>query len=234
MKKLFLPVLLLALGTATWGQVPLAPAVGPAEVLAFLQSMPIPTELKLDLTGEMTAAMAEGRLTPGVALPFLQECASLPPEQTEEVLLIVLHALAGEFIVDPLLNEALKGIRLSRPWPEVTGILRLRLALLEATRDVLTGQRLVPESPPPGYRSTVPTPSPSAKVILETAWAIGDFLIAGGNPADGAGMEALVRMRLTRLSGSVLPSQVVNPLLAVLSPALMQEITRLALNPERR
>jgi len=78
------------------------------------------------------------------------------------------------------------------------------------------------------------SPSPSAKLISELAWAIGDYLSPGGSPTDAATIESKVRERLVRLRGTALAPGVVDPLIAVLSPALVQEIAGLALNPERR
>ena len=228
MRTLFAGLVLLAMAGLSSGQVPLAPAASPNDVLALLQSLSISPELKSELLGEVSSALATGQLSPGVAVPFLQALSALPQAQIEQTLSIVREALGEKFIVDPLLNETLKGLRLARPWPEVMGMLQLRLALLTATRTVLQAHGLVPITPK-GI-----SPSPSTKLVLELAWAIGDYLTSGGSPADGATMESMVRNRLVRLRGTALPPEVVDPLIAVLSPALVQEIAGLALNPERR
>jgi len=229
MRTLFAGLVLLVMGGFVSGQVPLAPTVGPNEVLALLQSLPISPELKSKLQGEMSSALATGYLSPGVAFPFLQALSALPQAQIEQALSLVREALGEKLVVDPLLNEALKGLRLVRPWPEVMGMLQLRLALLKATGAVLQAHGLVPVPTPKGS-----SPFLSAKLVLELAWAIGDYLVAGGSPVDGATMESMVRNRLIRLRGTALPPEVVDPLIAVLSPALVQEIAGLALNPERR
>ena len=228
MRTLFAGLVLLAMAGLVSGQVPQAPAASPNDVLALLQSLSISPELKGELLGEVSSALATGQLSPGVAVPFLQALSALPQAQIEQTLNIVREALGEKFIVDPLLNETLKGLRLARPWPEVMGMLQLRLALLTATRTVLQAHGLVPITP----KGT--SPSPSTKLVLELAWAIGDYLTSGGSPADGATMESMVRNRLVRLRGTALPPEVVDPLIAVLSPALVQEIAGLALNPERR
>jgi len=229
MRTLFAGLVLLAMAGLVSGQVPLGPAASPNDVLALLQSLSISPELKGELLGEVSSALATGQLSPGVAVPFLQALSALPQAQIEQTLNIVREALGEKFIVDPLLNETLKGLRLARPWPEVMGMLQLRLALLTATRTVLQAHGLVPVPTPKGI-----SPSPSTKLVLELAWAIGDYLSSGGSPADGATMESMVRNRLVRLRGTALPPEVVDPLIAVLSPALVQEIAGLALNPERR
>ena len=228
MRTLFAGLVLLAVAGLASGQVPQAPAASPNDVLALLQSLPISPELKSELLGEVPSALATGQLSPGVAVPFLQALSALPQAQIEQTLSIVCEALGEKFIVDPLLLETLKGLRLARPWPEVMGMLQLRLALLTATRTVLQAHGLVPITP----KGT--SPSPSTKLVLELAWAIGDYLTSGGSPADGATMESMVRNRLVRLRGTALPPEVVDPLIAVLSPALVQEIAGLALSPERR
>jgi len=228
MRSFLAGLALLAVAGLSSGQVPLGPAASPNDVLALLQSLSISPELKSELLGEVSSALATGQLSPGVAVPFLQALSALPQAQIEQTLNIVREALGEKFIVDPLLNETLKGLRLARPWPEVMGMLQLRLALLTATRTVLQAHGLVPITP----KGT--SPSPFTKLVLELAWAIGDYLTSGGSPADGATMESMVRNRLVRLRGTALPPEVVDPLIAVLSPALVQEIAGLALNPERR
>lgn len=228
MRTFLAGLVLLAVAGLASGQVPLAPAASPNDVLALLQSLSISPELKNELLEEVPSAMATGRLSPQVAVPFLQALSALPQTQIEQTLSIVREALGEKFIVDPLLNETLKGLRLARPWPEVIGMLQLRLALLTATRTVLQAHGLLPITP----KGT--SPFPSTKLVLELAWAIGDYLSSGGSPADGATMESMVRKRLVRLRGTALPPEVVDPLIAVLSPALVQEIAGLALNPERR
>ena len=219
--------LLVVAGLAS-GQVPLAPAASPNDVLTLLQSLPISPELKSELLGEVPSALATGLLSPRVAVPFLQALSALPQAQIEQTLSLVHEALEEKFIVDPLLLETLKGLRLARPWPEVMGTLQRRFALLRATRTVLQAHGLLPMTPK-GIN-----PSPSTKLISELAWAIGDYLSSGGSPADAATMESMVRERLVRLRGTALAPGVVDPLIAVLSPALVQEIAGLALNPERR
>jgi len=228
--------LLVLLGCWAWGQVPLAPAVPADEVLQLVQGLAIPDDLKAQVQAELVAAMAEGRLTPGVAYAFLSEVQSLSPGEQTDAMAMLVHALQGGFILDPLLNEALKGLRLNRPWPEVAGVLGLRINLLVAAQQVLGSQGLL-ASPAPryGFRTTSASgPPPTAKLVLETAWAIGDFLVAGGSPADLIPMTSLVETRLFRLRDRILPAELVDPVLEALSPALIQEIVELALNPERR
>ena len=228
MRAFLVGLALLAVAGLASGQVPLAPAASPNDVLTLLQSLPISPELKSELLGEVPSALATGLLSPRVAVPFLQALSALPQAQIEQTLSLVHEALEEKFIVDPLLLETLKGLRLARPWPEVMGTLQRRFALLRATRTVLQAHGLLPMTP----KGT--SPSPSAKLISELAWAIGDYLSPGGSPTDAATIESKVRERLVRLRGTALAPGVVDPLIAALSPALVQEIAGLALNPERR
>lgn len=225
------------IGVLAGAQTPLAPPASPDQVLELLQALPAPPDLKESLAGELTAAMNEQRLTPGVALAFLGEVAELSQADREDALGILNHALAGGYILDPLLNEALKGLRLGRPWPEVAGVLKLRIRLLDATQQVLQWQGVVlrplGEAQPLPQRAPQPGPPPEAALVLEIAWAIGDFLVAGGSPADAVSMVEKVEERLLRLRG-LLPVELVDHLLAELSPALVRQIVGLALSPERR
>ena len=227
------------IGVLAGAQTPLAPPASPDQVLELLQALPAPPDLKESLAGELTAAMNEQRLTPGVALAFLGEVAELSQADREDALGILNHALAGGYILDPLLNEALKGLRrLGRPWPEVAGVLKLRIRLLDATQQVLQWQGVVlmplGEAQPLPQRAPQPGPPPEAALVLEIAWAIGDFLVAGGSPADAVSMVGKVEERLLRLRGWLLPAELVDHLLAELSPALVRQIAGLALSPERR
>lgn len=225
------------IGVLAGAQTPLAPPASPDQVLELLQALPAPPDLKESLAGELTAAMNEQRLTPGVALAFLGEVAELSQAYREDALGILNHALAGGYILDPLLNEALKGLRLGRPWPEVAGVLKLRIRLLDATQQVLQWQGVVlrplGEAQPLPQRAPQPGPPPEAALVLEIAWAIGDFLVAGGSPADAVSVVEKVEERLLRLRG-LLPVELVDHLLAELSPALVRQIVGLALSPERR
>lgn len=234
MSKLGLALLLLgilAMGAGAQIAFPLAPQVAPEDVIAFLATLPVPEELKEPLAGEMLAAMGEGRLSPGIAMAFLQALSALSPQEQVQGLEVMLSALVGEMIVDPLLNEALQGLRLARPWAQVLNILQLRLGLLSATQAVFIQQGIIPLRP---AQEHAPPDLDAALLVLEVAWAIGDHLISGNSPADAVGMEQLVQARLRRLRGSLLPVQLVDSVLDRLSPALIQEIVALALNPERR
>lgn len=226
-------VLISLVGGPVWGQVPLAPAVSPDAVVELVQGLSIPDDVKAQAQGELLAAMADGRLTPGVAFSFLSEIQDLSPGDQTDAVTTLDRALERGLILDPLLNEALKGLRLGRPWPEVQAVLSLRINLLIATDEVFRTHRLLPLQQFE-VRAPQPSPPPRAELVLETAWAIGDYLVAGGSPADVGPITSLVETRLTRLRGRVLPADLVDPVLASVSPALVQEIMELALNPERR
>jgi hypothetical protein len=59
------------------------------------------------------------------------------------------------------------------------------------------------------------------------AWAVGDFVLS--QPREP--LEAFVRSRFQKLRGSVLDPSLVDPLLAALTPELVEQIARQAYGP---
>ena len=228
-------VLLVSLGRA---QVPLAPVVSPQDVLGVLAGMSVSESLKGEVAPLLTGAMQGGRLTPGVAYAYLSEVGRLPPADQTSALELLLTALKGKYPLDPLLNEALKGLRLRTPWPQVREILGLRIRLLDATQTTLERHGFALSisfqvAPLSKARVTAAFPA-QERLVLEVAWAVGDYLIGGGNPGNSAAIASLVKTRLQLLRGRVVPPSEVDPLLSMISPSLIQEIMGLALNTERR
>jgi hypothetical protein len=239
MRRIWALVVVVALGAWVGAQVPLAPLVSPPDVLGALSSLAAPEQLKSQLEPLLLAAMQGGRLTPGVAYAFLTEVRRLAPADQTSALNLLLEALQGKYQLDPLLNEALKGLRLRTPWPAVREVLALRIKLLDATQTTLERHGFalsisLKVSPLSRSQVVVAYPSPQERLVMEVAWAVGDYLIGGGNPGDSEAIASLVRTRLQRLRDRVLPAKEVDPLLALISPSLVQEIMGMALNTERR
>jgi len=218
--------LIAALGLCALGQVQYGPSATPAQVLELLEALAASPAMKWQTRGGLAAAMEDGRLTPQVAYALFLKLQGLSPGDQEAALQVLIEPLQGGYPLDRLFNEALKGLRLSRPWPEVEGVIRLRVGLLKATGQVLERYGLLPQ---PGMRT-----DNGERLVLEVAWAVGDHLVAGGSPADTGGMSSLVKTRLARLRERVLPAWLVDPLLQAISPALLSELVGLALDQERR
>ncbi len=212
-------------------QYPLAPAA-PGDVLAFLQTMSISAELKAALLPVLGSGLATGRATPQVSLLLLRQLAELPASQAEEALAVFHQALDRGFIVDTgltgssLMNGVLKLLQMGHPWETVIANLQLRYNLLVATQWVFLKYGIIGT----GAQGPGGPLLPQDRLVLETAWAVGDFVL--GQPREP--MEAFVRARLLNLSGSVLSKSTVDPLLAVLTGELLQEIAGGAFQPERR
>ncbi len=225
--------LLWALTFPAWGQVQLlgVPATTSNEVLTFLQGMEISAELKGTLSPLLSGAFATGRATPHVSLLLLRQLSPRPREQVEEALTVFQLALAQGFIVDTgltgssLMNRVLMLLQMGQPWEQVVADLKLRYNLLVATRTVLLRYGVIG-----AFSRHVGEPLlPEDRLVLEVAWAVGDYL---GQPP-GA-LEVQVRGRLMQLRGAVLAPAVVDPLLMVLCPEMVQSIVVLAFQPERR
>ncbi|HAZ27526.1 TPA: hypothetical protein DCY67_02760 [Candidatus Acetothermia bacterium] len=230
MRVLAVGLVLFAVGAVS--QVPLSPPPAPEAVLAFLQTMAISPEVKAALGPVLGAGLATGRATPHVSLLLLRRLSELPPAQAEQVLAVFPRALERGFIVDTglagssLMNDVLKLLMMGHPWELVVSNLWLRYSLLVAAQEVLLEHRVIG----PGAQGPGGPLLPQDRLVLETAWAVGDFMLAQRREP----MEAFVRARLLNLRDSVLPASTVDPLLAVLTPELVQEIERRAFQPERR
>lgn len=217
--------------------VPAAPKPSAEEVLQFLAGMNLSPEFRAALASVLRAGLATGRATPTVSLLLLQDLAPLPREVSERLLEVIRFALAQGFIVDTglsgssMMNEVRKLLALGRQPEEIEAVLRVRLAVLLATRSVLLRYGLVATPPTPPDQ---PLP-PEERFVLEVAWAVSDFLLwEGGAPSDPR-LFAFVQARLNRLcSVCVLSEEQCQRNVASLTPEMVQEIGRLAFQPERR
>lgn len=239
MRIALLSLLFWALGLASLGQTfPLAQAPPTAEeVLTFLSGMGLSPEFTAAFSSALSAAFRSGRATTVVTLLLLQDLAKLPAERAEGVLEIIRYALAQGVIVDTglagssMMNEARKFLALGRGCEEMERVLGLRLGLLLATRSALLRYGLI-QLGPIGPETPV---TPTDRLILEVAWAVGDFLLwEGGNPADPRFL-GYVRERLNRLGAvGVLAAEESGRIVAALTLEILQEIARIAFQPERR
>lgn len=220
----------------TLGQL-LALASSPADVLNLLQGMNLSPEFTAALSAALTAGFSSGRATPANTLLLLQTLQKIEPEKAERILEIVRYALAQGFIVDPgptgssLVNEALKLFRFGRSAEEVEGVLSARVSLLVSTRSVLSRYGLITVGPVgPGVPLT-----PQDRLVLELAWAVGDlFLWKGRSPEDPQFLPD-VQKEVNRMVGlGVVKKEAASPVLAALTPEMLQEIVRLAFPRERR
>ncbi|MGB9861039.1 MAG: hypothetical protein ACPLRP_01770 [Candidatus Bipolaricaulaceae bacterium] len=224
-----------ALGEAL---LPLAsPAPSPSDVLNFLLGMGLPPEFTAALSAALAAGFQTGRATTTVTLLLLQDLTKIPKEQGEGILEVLRYALSQGFIVDTglagssMMNEVRKLLALGRSGEEISRVLSLRLGFLLATRAVLARYGLVP-----GTTAGPDAPlAPTDRLILELAWAVGDFILwEGGSPAD-PGILGYVQGRLCRLAAlGLIPSELSERATAALTPEILAEIARLAFQPERR
>lgn len=214
-----------------------APAPSPNDVLAFLAGMGFSPEFTAALSTALAAGFQTGRATTTVTLLLLQDLTKIPKDKAEGILEVLRYALSQGFIVDTglagssMMNEARKLLALGRSGEEISGVLSLRLGFLLATRAVLAHYGLVP--------GTVVGPeaplTPTDRLILELAWALGDFILwEGGSPQDPR-ILPYVQGRLSRLAAlGVIPSALAEGTAAALTQNILAEIARLAFQPERR
>jgi|GEM_PF-923528 len=208
----------------------------PEEVLGFLAGMNLPPAFKSALAEAFTSAFATGRATTTVTLLLLQDLTAIPPDKAERGLEIIRYAISQGFIVDTglsgssMMNEARKLLALSRTWEEIEYVLSLRLNFLLATRSTLARYGLIQLGK---IGPDVPL-TPADRLVLEVAWAVGDFVLwEGGDPGDPR-ILAFVQERLNRLcSVGVLPAEAAK-LMAALTPEMLQEIVRLVFQPMER
>lgn len=228
MRGLALALALLSMGAVA--QFSLSPPPLPGEVLAFLQTMAISPELKAAFGPALGAGLATGRATPQVSLLLLRQLSGLPPAQAEEALTVLHLALERGFIVDTgltgssMMNRVLMLVQMGRSWEVVVFDLELRYNLLVATQGVFLQYGIVGVGPQgPGGPLL-----PQDRLVLETAWAMAEIwgTVLPGQP--GEPLEAFVRARLLNLRGTVLAPNTVDPLLAVLTPEMVQEIANRA------
>ncbi len=226
MKKLLLGVV----GFALLGLGQLPPSVAPAEVLTYLQTMAISPELKNSFAPLLSAALTTGRATCSVSLNFLRQLSARPPAEAEECILVIRAALEQGFIVDTgtgssLMNQVLKLLQLKLAWDQLIADVKIRYNLMVATRTVLGRYGAVERT---SLQVGEPV-LPQDRLVLELAWAVGDYL--GQDPV---AVEAQVRGRLVNLRGTVLPPSTVDPVLQVLDVEMVQAITVLAFTLQRR
>jgi len=227
---LALALALLSVGAVA--QFPLSAPPPPEEVLAFLQTMAISPELKAAFAPALGAGLATGRATPQVSLLLLRQLAALPPAHAEMALTVFHLALERGFIVDTgltgssMMNRVLMLVQMGKPWEVVVFDLDLRYNLLVATQVVFLQHGIIGVGPQgPGGPLL-----PQDRLVLETAWAMAEIwgTVLPGQP--GEPLEAFVRARLLNLRGTVpvLAPSIVDPLLAVLTPEMVQEIANRA------
>lgn len=240
MRTFLLSFLLMVTVGLTFGEAVLPQSAQPPrpnEVIDFLGTLGFSPEFTGALAAALTAGFNSGRATTTVTLLLLQDLAQIPREQAERGLEIIRYALSQGFIVDTgltgssMMNEARKLLALGRRWEEVEQVLGLRLGFLLATRSVLARYGNI-------SLGAIGPDAPLAatdRLVLELAWAVGDFILwEGGTPGDPR-LLGYVQGRLNRLANlGVLSLEVTGRTVAVLTPALLEEIVRLAFPPERR
>lgn len=240
MRIFLLSLLLISLAGSALPQAILpsaAPPPSPEEVLQFLEGMGFTPGFTAALSTALLSGFKTGRATTTVTFLLLQDLALIPREQAEEILEIIRYALSQGFIVDTgltassMMNEVRKLLALGRSGEEISRVLGLRLAFLLATRNVLLGHGLLPPSTP----SPEAPLTPADRLILELAWALGDFILwEGGSPEDPRFLE-YVRGRLNRLATlGVCPLDMAQEVSAALSPNILAEIVRFVFQSERR
>lgn len=217
--------------------VPSVPSPTPEEVLQFLSGMNLSPEFRAAFASVLRAGLATGRATPTVSLLLLRDLSALPREAVERLLEPIRFALAQGFIVDTglvgssMMNEVRKLLVLGRQPEEIEGVLRVRLAMLLATRSVLTRYELVASPPLPPDK---PLP-PEERLVLEVAWAVSDFLLWEGGTLADPRLLGFVQTRLNQLCAvGVLSVEQCQRSVAALTLEMLQEIGRLAFQPERR
>lgn len=209
-------LILLVFAVGAMAQVTLSPPPAAGEVLDFLQTMLVCPDLKAKFAPVLATGLSAGRASSQYALPFLQQLSVQPSAQAEEALAVIHRALERGFIVDPLMNDVLKGLQMRQPWERVKANLGIRYNSLVAAQHVLLQYGIIGIGPQaPGGPLL-----PQDRLVLEMAWAVGDYYFL--QPQET--LEAYVRSRLLRLRGSVLDTSVVDPLLAVLTQDLVQQI----------
>ncbi|MBC7220787.1 hypothetical protein H5T55_04870 [Candidatus Bipolaricaulota bacterium] len=231
MKRLAPMVALLFVGAV--GQFLPFSSPAPDEVLAFLQAMEIAPTIKAAFSPVLGAGLAAGRATPQVSLELLRRLAELPAREAEEALDVFRKALERGFIVDTgagssLMNRVLMRLRMGAPWELVKYELAARYNALVATEEVLLRHALIGR----GAQAPGGPVLPRDRLILEIAWVVADYQLDPQPRADP--LEASVRVRLVNLSGSVLSPSIVEPVLAALTPELLQEIAGRVFQIERR
>jgi hypothetical protein len=209
-------ILLVFAYVGAMAQVTLSPPPAAGEVLDFLQTMLICPDLRAKFAPVLATGLSAGRVSSQYALPFLQQLSVQPSAQAEEALAVIHRALERGFIVDPLMNDVLKGLQMRQPWERVKANLGIRYNSLVAAQHVLLQYGIIGIGPQaPGGPLL-----PQDRLVLEMAWAVGDYYFV--QPQET--LEAYVRSRLLKLRGSVLDTSVVDPLLAVLTQDLVQQI----------
>ena len=209
-------LILLVFAVGAMAQVTLSPPPAAGEVLDFLQTMLICPDLRAKFAPVLATGLSAGRASSQYALPFLQQLSVQPSAQAEEALAVIHRALERGFIVDPLMNDVLKGLQMRQPWERVKANLGIRYNSLVAAQHVLLQYGIIGIGPQaPGGPLL-----PQDRLVLEMAWAVGDYYFV--QPQET--LEAYVRSRLLKLRGSVLDTSVVDPLLAVLTQDLVQQI----------
>lgn len=239
-EKAVLVVLLSLVAFFAWAQPVIAPAVpspAPEEVLVFLSGMSLSPEFRAAFASVLGPGLATGRATPTVSLLLLRDLAALPPGTAERLLEPIRFALAQGFLVDTgltgssMMNEVRKLLALGRQPEEIEGVLRIRLAMLLATRSVLSRHGLV-ASPPLAPDKPLP---PEERFVLEAAWAVADFILWEGGTIADPRLFGFVQTRLNRLCAvGVISGEQCQRTLVALTLEMLQEIGRLAFQPERR
>jgi len=209
-------LILLVFAVGAMAQVTLPPPPAAGEVLDFLRAMLISPDLKAAFAPVLGAGLSSGRASSQFALPFLRQLSAQPAGQAEEALGVIHRALERGFIVDGLMTDVLKGLQMGQPWDRVRAKLGIRYNSLVAAQHVLLRYGIVGVGPQaPGGPLL-----DQDRLILEVAWAVGDYHFV--QPQET--LVEYVRARFLRLRGSVLAPSIVDPLLAVLTQDLVQQI----------
>ena len=199
-----------------------------------LSSLDLPGEAEIRQAFEL--GFSQNRLAVEEALLLVEGLAHAPGNGPEKqgILLIVAGALRDGLPSSMLVSKACEGLARGVPLPTIEQGLAQRGRLEVEVRDLLYAKRIFSAPTEAAAPSGALPPARFDALVSEIADALADYLEGGGSPLEGYLLLDAVTLRLTKLSGTVLPPQDVSLVLARIEAGDLTSVVLNALDQSRK
>ena len=208
-----------------------------ADVTKALQALPL--SRGEEILEAFKIGFAQGHLLPEEALRLVTRLSAVEASlaDKEALLLTFASVLAESLPVKTLVDKALEGLSRGVLLSQINREVSRRAYLLTEVRDLLYAKGIFVAKEGEATSPFLP-PERFDLLVIHIADALGEYLEGGGSPLEGYLLEEVVRLRLSKLKGVVIPIGDVELILARIKGAdlsrMVQKIQDLLLESDRK
>jgi len=194
-----------------------------ADVTKALQALPL--SRGEEILEAFKIGFAQGHLLPEETLRLVTRLSAVEASlvDKEALLLTFASVLAEGLPAKTLVDKALEGLTRGVPLSQIGLQVSIRAYLLTEVRDLLYAKGIFVAKEGEATSPFLP-PERFDLLIIHIADASGEYLEGGGSPLEGYLLEEVVRLRLSKLKGAVIPVEDVELVLARIGPGDLSRV----------